>query len=62
MLSQDGMTALHWAAREGHEGVVRSLTAKRGVDVAHRDTVGGRRRPQYSQSCSVFTVVTAVQD
>lgn len=39
---EDGMTILHWAAREGHQEVVDYLITSAGADVLDRDSKGLR--------------------
>lgn len=53
---QDGLTALHWAAREGRCKVLR-LLIKRGADINARDNVSGL---QYNRLITVHGTVIVI--
>jgi ankyrin repeat protein len=62
LLLQEGRTALHLSAGQGHVSVIRDLLRK-GADPVRRDTVGDEGLPPhtrriYQQRCITFPMRT----
>lgn len=59
-LLQDGITALHWAAENGHMDVVNTLLQSPGINVNLQATVSGILTSKYLHgilSCAIYCLM-----